>query len=88
MNEICPLSDVSKNFGITLLSWNCRSLYGKLPEIIHILQESDCEMAIFTESWCTASLTDEMLHIDGYILFRQDRDHHSNKNMVEGYLYM
>ena len=64
---------ISSLKGITSLHWNCHSLFPKYEEIVHILKNGSAEVNIFTESWNTSSIPDNMLEIDGYTLFRQDR---------------
>ena len=71
--NLYTLSELSSLKGITVLQWNCHSLYPKLAEIVHILKTGDVELNIFTESWTNSLIRDGMLEIGGYTLFRQDR---------------
>ncbi len=84
MNEICTLEDLSNNKGITNIMWNCRSLYGKFAEIIHIVDASKADLAIFVESWLTNSVNNTMVELEGYNIIRQDRNLNSNKTRGGG----
>ena len=69
MNElygVTTLEDLSSNKGITTIMWNCRSIYNKMGEIIHIIDTSNADIAIFVESWLTSSVNDNMIDIEGY----------------------
>ncbi len=74
LNEVSTLADVGHNKGITFLHWNARSLFNKLPEIYHIISDSKCELAIFSESWLTPSIADGMLQVPCYNIITQDSD--------------
>ena len=57
------ISDIAKNKGITILHWNCRSMFSKLLEITHMVKSSDGECCFFTESWLTSAISDGMIDI-------------------------
>ncbi len=76
---ITTLEDLSENKGITTVMWNCRSIFNKLSEIIHIIDTSNADIAIFVESWLTSSVNDNMISLDGYNMLRHDRNSNSNK---------
>ena len=86
IKEVSTLADVGNNKGITLLHWNSRSLYNKMPEICHIMSSSKCEIAIFSESWLTPSISDQMVQLSGYNIIRQDRNVNLNKTRGGGLL--
>ncbi len=71
---ILTVSDLKSNKGITIIHWNTRSLYPKLEEIVQINDNSQADVCIYTESWLTDCIPDGMIELDGYNLFRHDRD--------------
>ncbi len=83
-NNICTLEDLSSNKGITNIMWNCRSLFGKFAEIVHIVDTSQADLAIFVESWLTSSISDNMVELEGFNIIRQDRNLNSNKTRGGG----
>ena len=58
--------------GFSIVSVNVRSLYPKLDEVYIRFNEFD--LICLCETWTNSSYTDEMLAINGYKLFRLDRD--------------
>ena len=79
IEEIVAIPDLSSNKGITLIHWNARSMYNKLDEVIHLLEDSDCEIMCISESWLTPDIDDEMILHQGYSIYRSDRDEKSGK---------
>ena len=59
LNEVVSVSDLADNKGITVLQWNCRSLYNKLDEIVHINTNSKGDICIYT-------VLDDTKHPDRY----------------------
>ena len=56
INDICAIEELSSNKGITTIMWNCRSLFNKMGEAIHIIDTSDADLVIFVESWLINSI--------------------------------
>ena len=84
--EVVSVGDLASNKGITILQWNCRSLYHKLDEIIHINKDSQGDVCIYTESWMTPNIPTGMVSLAGYNIFRQDRDPKVGKSRGGGIL--
>lgn len=64
---------------------NINGLENKLSEIIALLQEKDFDVLGITETHLTNQVNDEQLHIDGYKLYRRDRDESECKDAPKGY---
>ena len=78
------VADMVNNKGLTIMHWNARSMYPKYEEILHLCENSDCELLCISESWLTDIITDDMISIPGYNLFRKDRDEASGKQREGG----
>ena len=79
VGDIKSVSDMATNKGLTILHWNARSMYHKYEQLLHICENSECEMLCISESWLTNNITDDMISIPGYNLYRRDRDEASGK---------
>ena len=64
---------------------NVNGLENKLSEIMVLLQEKDFDVLGLTETHLTDQITDEHLLIDGYKLYRRDRDGSECKDAPKGY---
>ena len=84
--DVSSMNDLASNKGITILQWNCRSLYPKLAEIVHINKTSNGDICIYTESWINKNVTTEMIALAGYNIFRLDRDPRIGKTRGGGIL--
>ena len=58
--------------GLKILSLNVRSLYSNLSEL-HV-RFKDFDILCFCESWLNSSITDQMILMEGFNLFRLDRE--------------
>ena len=83
-DDILCCSDLGDLKGITFLHWNARSLYPKFEEIVQINANSKAECCIYTETWLTENTPTSMLDMEGYNIFRQDRDVRSGKERGGG----
>ena len=72
--EVLTPEDLSFNKGITFLYWNIRSIFPKMQEIVHVLNSSECELIIAGESWLNDNISTNMIAVDGYNIFRLDRN--------------
>ena len=52
---------------------NCRSIAKKKPELLNLLQATQADVIIGTESWLTDSISDSEICPPGYTMFRKDR---------------
>lgn len=57
--------------GLKCLYTNANSLINKMDELRHRAEEMD--IIAVTETWATAEITDRELDIEGYIMYRRDR---------------
>ena len=78
-SNIGSVDDLKSNKGITLFHWNCRSMWNKFEEIVYMVTHSDSEYCFFSETWLSPVITDDMISIPGYNLYRIDRDSRSKK---------
>ena len=58
--------------GLKILSLNVRSLYANLCELQIRFKEFD--ILCFCETWLNTSITDQMISMEGFSLFRLDRE--------------
>ena len=58
--------------GLKILSLNVRSLYSNLSEL-HV-RFKDFDILCFCETWLNSSITDQMILMEGFNLFRLDRE--------------
>ena len=78
------VEDIANNKGISIGHWNCRSIFNKMTEITHIMINGDLEIGIFSESWLCPSITNDMIDIPKYNIFRLDRGSNSRKRKGDG----
>ena len=52
---------------------NCRSIAKKKPELLNLLEATQADVIIGTESWLTDSISDSEICPPGYTMFRKDR---------------
>jgi hypothetical protein len=55
---------------------NVRSLLPKIDEVRYILHKTDIDILGVNETWLDSSIEDNIISIDGFNLFRHDRDRH------------
>ena len=84
MCDVKSIDELASNYGMTFVHWNCRSLFPKLEEVIHLIESSCCECLCLSETWLTPVITDGMISIPNHLLFRSDRDKSSNKTKGGG----
>ncbi|KAA3680178.1 uncharacterized protein DEA37_0009933 [Paragonimus westermani] len=51
---------------------NCLSLLNKLPEIRQLVHDTSPHILALTETWLSADISDNELHVPGYSLYRTD----------------
>lgn len=64
--------------GLKIVCWNVRSLAPKFAEIELTIEQISPDIICISESWLNETTPNSRLEIDGYSLFRYDRE--SNKN--------
>ena len=84
--DILTCEDLSYNKGLTVCYWNIRSFYPKFDEFCHCVNSSECEIFFAGESWMTHFIDNDLIHLNGYNIFRNDRDKNSNKKRGAGLL--
>ena len=60
--------------GLKLLSFNVRSLYSNLSELQSRFKDFDVPVLCFCETWLNSNTTDQMISLEGFDLFRLDRE--------------
>ena len=53
---------------------NCRSIVGKKAQMLNLLDATQADVIIGTESWLTSMIPDSEICPPGYTMFRKDRD--------------
>ncbi len=65
--------------GITLCSLNVRGLYSKMEEVHLLLSRSQVDVLLLNETFLNNGYSDAELAINGYYLYRLDRDENIGK---------
>ncbi len=86
MGDILTCEDLSYNHGLTICYWNIRSFFNKFEDFCHCVNASESEIFFIGESWMTHFIDNDLITLDGYNLFRRDRDKNSNKTRGGGLL--
>ena len=60
--------------GLHLVNYNIRSLQGKIDDARIIIQNSEADCFLITESWMHDMLSDTEIVVPGYNMCRLDRD--------------
>ena len=72
--EINSSSDLKKLKGITYGALNIRSLFKHIEEVQILLRRSELDILLLEETFINYSVDNSIIGIDGYNLFRMDRD--------------
>ena len=67
---------VVSSAGLKLYYCNCRSLLPKLDELKIMIQSEKPDLLAFTETWLHPGIAESEVCLEGYHLFRHDRDGH------------
>ncbi len=84
MMEENDLHQLAKLKGISFAHLNIRSLFGKLEDIIHILNKGDICLLGISETWLNQAVPSTMLNIPHYDIYRSDRTANSGKQTGGG----
>ena len=85
-DNCCSLEDLKSFKGITVSHWNARSLFPKIDNIIVWLRISNIDCLVISESWLNVNIPDSYISIDGYNIFRWDRQLSTGKSRGGGLL--
>ena len=65
--------------GVNIVFWITRSLLNKIDDVREKLHDGNISILIFSESWLKPDIPDTLVDIDGYTLYRQDRNFKNKK---------
>lgn len=69
---------LAKNkIGLKVVHINAQSLLKKIDEFRYIFQESDVDIICISETWFRNEMPDDMVRLDGYRMYRDDRVGHA-----------
>ncbi len=74
-----PLDLLKQSKGIIICSLNIRSIFKNLDEVSVILSKGDIDILLLQETFLTSYISDDMIQIEGYNIWRSDRDAGSGK---------
>src|SRR6218665_848701 len=60
-------------FDLTYYCTNARSVFNKLTEVKHLVQQNNLKIIGITETWPSEEMTDAELHLEHFDLNRKDR---------------
>ena len=63
----------SKRNELVIINMNCRSILNKREELEHIINETNADLIILTETWMDDSVPKQSYIPDGYKILRKDR---------------
>ncbi len=84
VDNCCTVESLSRLKGITVAHWNSRSLYPKFDEVTVWMDSSDLECLIISETWLTQDIPSDFVYLDGYNMYRHDRDVSTGKSRGGG----
>ena len=58
---------------LIIIQLNCRSILNKPEELDHIIQETDADIIVLTETWMDSSVPQQSCVPEGYCIIRKDR---------------
>ena len=58
---------------LVIIQLNCRSILNKPEELDHIIQETDADIIVLTETWMDSSVPQQSCVPEGYCIIRKDR---------------
>ncbi len=66
-------SDFKSRTGLGFIHLNVRSLFPKLDMIKIWVNTTNADIIVLSETWLKKSITDDLIYIDGYKVYRTDR---------------
>ena len=76
-STITELSTTSSNdAGLTLYYCNCRSLLPKMDDLRILVNSVNPDLLALTETWLASDIMEIEVRLEGYRMFRRDRDRH------------
>jgi hypothetical protein len=76
----CKINEVEDNF--TIMVVNCRSICNKLDKFRTVLETYTPDVAVAVETWLDDEYTTNEISMNGYTLFRKDRNKHGGGVMI------
>ena len=76
-NHLSTPADLANSHGLRFLHINARSLVRKLDLVKTWFIAAKPDIVIISETWLKPRVTDDILHIDGFNIFRCDRKSHA-----------
>lgn len=67
-------SDFKNRTGLGLIHLNVRSLLPKVDMIKIWINSTNADIMVLSETWLKKSIADDVISIDGYKLYRTDRE--------------
>lgn len=72
-DEYISLQDLNGLNGLQLIQINIRSLYHKLPSLVHTLITPSMDIIGVTETWLNEQIPNNLIDIPGFSIVRNDR---------------
>ena len=79
---VTTLAELGKCKGIKIASLNIRSIFKNLEEVSISLKQGNIDILLLQETFLTNHISNEMINIPGYNIYRSDRDAGSGKSGV------
>lgn len=73
MIDLLSPNDLKDSSGLRFIHVNVRSLFNKIDAICLWAKLTESDIIVLSETWLKPSITSNMIHIEGYNLFRMDR---------------
>lgn len=73
MIDLLSPNDLKDSSGLRFIHVNVRSLFNKIDAICLWAKLTESDIIVLSETWLKPSITINMIHIEGYNLFKMDR---------------
>lgn len=67
------LNDLATKRGLKIVNLNIRSLFPKIAQVEALLEDEGIDVFNLNESWLSPSISNNLLRVNNYKLYRQDR---------------
>ena len=65
---------ISEATPLTILNVNCQSVKSKVPQFINLVESTEPDIVLGTESWLSSDIHDSECFQSGYSVYRKDRN--------------
>ena len=67
---------ISEATALTILNVNCQRVKSKVPHFLNLIESTEPDIILGTESWLSSDIHDSECFRSGYSVYRKDRNMH------------